>query len=124
MSRLPLQTIESAPEASRPFLEKALANNGFLPNLLASLANAPVALETYLTVAGINGRSGLTLAERETDLLRPITPPLHPGGASRAKWEEWPYHVVRQRPVVVLLRSASFDSANIVIRCRIQLSNS
>jgi uncharacterized peroxidase-related enzyme len=66
MSRLPLQTIESAPEASRPFLEKALVNNGFLPNLVASLANAPVALETYLTVAGINGRSGLTIAERET----------------------------------------------------------
>ena len=66
MSRLPLQTIESAPEASRPYLEKALANNGFLPNLVASLANAPTALETYLTVAGINGRSGLTLAERET----------------------------------------------------------
>ncbi|CAH2800086.1 MAG: Alkylhydroperoxidase AhpD core [uncultured Caballeronia sp.] len=65
MSRLPLQTIESAPEASRPYLEKALANNGFLPNLVASLANAPTALETYLTVAGINGRSGLTLAERE-----------------------------------------------------------
>jgi uncharacterized peroxidase-related enzyme len=66
MSRLPLQTIESAPEASRPYLEKALANNGFLPNLVASLANAPTALETYLTVAAINGRSGLTLAERET----------------------------------------------------------
>jgi AhpD family alkylhydroperoxidase len=66
MSRLPLQTIESAPEASRPYLEKALANNGFLPNLVASLANAPTALETYLTVAGINARSGLTLAERET----------------------------------------------------------
>src|SRR5471032_2168028 len=65
MSRLPLQTIESAPEASRPYLEQALANNGFLPNLVASLANAPTALETYLTVAGINGRSGLTLAERE-----------------------------------------------------------
>lgn len=66
MSRLPLHTLESAPEASRPYLEKALANNGFLPNLVASLANAPVALETYLTVAAINGRSGLTLAERET----------------------------------------------------------
>jgi uncharacterized peroxidase-related enzyme len=66
MSRLPLQTVESAPEASRPYLEKALANNGFLPNLVASLANAPTALETYLTVSGINARSGLTLAERET----------------------------------------------------------
>lgn len=66
MSRLPLHTLESAPEASRPYLERAQAANGFLPNLVASLANAPTALETYLTVAEINGRSGLTLAERET----------------------------------------------------------
>lgn len=66
MSRLPLQTVESAPEASRPWLERSLAANGFLPNLVASLANAPTALETYLTVAEINGRSGLSLAERET----------------------------------------------------------
>ena len=65
MSRLPLQTPETAPEASRPFLQKSLANNGFLPNLVASLANAPVALETYLTVGEINSRASLTLAERE-----------------------------------------------------------
>lgn len=65
MARLPLHTVESAPEASRPFLEKALAANGYLPNLVASLANAPTALEAYLTVGGINGRAGLTLAERE-----------------------------------------------------------
>ena len=65
MSRLPLQTPETAPEASRPFLERSLANNGFLPNLVAALANAPTALETYLTVGEINSRSSLTLAERE-----------------------------------------------------------
>lgn len=65
MNRLPLQTIDSAPEASRPFLQKSQAANGFLPNLVAALANAPVALETYLTVGEINSRSGLTLAERE-----------------------------------------------------------
>lgn len=65
MSRLPLLTIENAPEASRPFLERSQAANGFLPNLVASLANAPTALETYLTVGDINSRSGLTLAERE-----------------------------------------------------------
>ena len=64
MSRLQLHTVETAPEASRPYLQKALDNNGFLPNLVASLANAPVALETYLKVGEINGRSGLTLAER------------------------------------------------------------
>ncbi|HYS66634.1 MAG TPA: carboxymuconolactone decarboxylase family protein [Paraburkholderia sp.] len=66
MSRLPLLTPDSAPEASRPYLERSQAANGFLPNLVASLANAPTALETYLTVAEINSRSGLTLAERET----------------------------------------------------------
>src|SRR5450830_1599909 len=65
MSRLPLHTLESAPAASRPFVERAIAGNGFLPNLIGVLANAPVALETYLTVSGINARSSLTLAERE-----------------------------------------------------------
>jgi uncharacterized peroxidase-related enzyme len=65
MSRLPLHTVESAPEASRPFLERSQAANGFLPNLVASLANAPTALEAYLSVGEINARSGLTLAERE-----------------------------------------------------------
>lgn len=65
MARLTLQTVETAPEAAKPFLEAAQKNNGFLPNLLAVLANAPVALETYLTVGGINGRASLSLAERE-----------------------------------------------------------
>ncbi|MEK6346724.1 MAG: carboxymuconolactone decarboxylase family protein [Burkholderia sp.] len=65
MARLPLHTIDTAPEASRRHLEQSLAANGFLPNLVASLANAPTALETYLSVAAINGRSGLSLAERE-----------------------------------------------------------
>lgn len=65
MSRLPLHTVESAPEASRPFAKKALANNGFLPNLIAALANSPAALETYLTVGAINARSNLSLPERE-----------------------------------------------------------
>ncbi|MGQ4274437.1 carboxymuconolactone decarboxylase family protein [Terrihabitans sp. B22-R8] len=65
MSRLPLRTLDDAPEEARPLLAKAEAANGFLPNLLRVLANAPVALETYLTVGGINGRASLTLAERE-----------------------------------------------------------
>lgn len=65
MTRLTLQTEQSAPEDSRPFVEKVLANNGFLPNLIGVLANAPEALETYLTVSQINGRGALSLAERE-----------------------------------------------------------
>jgi uncharacterized peroxidase-related enzyme len=65
MARLTLHTLDTAPADSRSFVEKAIANNGFLPNLIGVLANAPVALETYLTVAAINGRASLTLAERE-----------------------------------------------------------
>jgi uncharacterized peroxidase-related enzyme len=65
MSRLPLLTAENAPAASRPYIDKSITNNGFLPNLVAVLANAPVALETYLTVSEINSRSSLSLVERE-----------------------------------------------------------
>jgi AhpD family alkylhydroperoxidase len=65
MSRLPLHTPETAPAAALPFIQRVIANNGYLPNLVAALANAPTALETYLTVTEINSRSSLTLAERE-----------------------------------------------------------
>lgn len=65
MSRLTLHTLDTAPADSRPYVEKAIANNGFLPNLIGVLANAPQALETYLTVSGINARASLSLAERE-----------------------------------------------------------
>lgn len=65
MSRLPLRTIDDAPAEAKDRLIAAEKNNGYLPNLLGVLANAPVALETYLTVGGINARSSLSLAERE-----------------------------------------------------------
>jgi uncharacterized peroxidase-related enzyme len=65
MSRIPYQTLETAPEASRPYVSLAIANNGFLPNLIAALANAPTAVEAYFKVSEINARSGLSLAERE-----------------------------------------------------------
>lgn len=65
MSRLPLRTIDDAPAEARDRLIAAEKNNGYLPNLLRVLANAPVALETYLTVGGINARASLSLAERE-----------------------------------------------------------
>ncbi|MDM0087194.1 MULTISPECIES: carboxymuconolactone decarboxylase family protein [unclassified Variovorax] len=65
MTRLTLHTEASAPEGSQAFVARAVANNGFLPNLIGILANAPSALETYLTVAQINARGSLTLAERE-----------------------------------------------------------
>jgi uncharacterized peroxidase-related enzyme len=65
MSRLPLRTIEDAPAEAKDRLAAAEKSNGFIPNLLRVLANAPVALETYQTVSGINARSSLSLQERE-----------------------------------------------------------
>jgi uncharacterized peroxidase-related enzyme len=65
MTRLPLPSTEDVAAEAQPALRAAEQANGFLPNLLRVLANAPTALEAYLTVSGINARSGLTLAERE-----------------------------------------------------------
>ncbi len=65
MSRVTLHTLESAPAEARPFLENAQKNSGFIPNLLAVLANAPAALETYVTVSALNGKASLGLPERE-----------------------------------------------------------
>lgn len=65
MTFLPLRSIEDAPDASKPLLSKAEQANGYLPNLLKVLANSPVALETYLTVSGINARASLDLPARE-----------------------------------------------------------
>ncbi|HXE20495.1 MAG TPA: carboxymuconolactone decarboxylase family protein [Castellaniella sp.] len=65
MSRLPIQSIESAPSAAQDRLRAAAQANGFLPNLLGVLANAPTALETYQTVSAINARNSLTATERE-----------------------------------------------------------
>ena len=65
MSRLAIQTADTAPEEAKDRVLAAQKNNGFLPNLIGVLANAPTALETYQVVGAINARTGLTAAERE-----------------------------------------------------------
>ena len=64
MSRFSLHNVETAPAQSAPFVERAIANNGYLPNLIAVLANAPEALEAYVTLGELNSR-GLSLPARE-----------------------------------------------------------
>jgi uncharacterized peroxidase-related enzyme len=65
MSRLTIHTPESAPADAQDRVSGALKANGFLPNLIGVLANAPTALETYQVVGAINGRTSLSPAERE-----------------------------------------------------------
>ena len=64
MSIFPIHTPESAPEAARPILEGAARAYGFVPNLLGALAEAPAALEAYVTLADILDKSSFTPTER------------------------------------------------------------
>ena len=65
MSTFQIHTIETAPAEAKEALQAVQNANGFIPNLIGVLANAPTALETYRTVGGINNRNSLTAIERE-----------------------------------------------------------
>lgn len=53
------------PGSGETFPGKCAEGLGFHSNLLAVLANAPAALETYITVSGLNAKAELSLADRE-----------------------------------------------------------
>ncbi|WP_416191423.1 carboxymuconolactone decarboxylase family protein [Neisseria sp. CCUG12390] len=65
MARLTVHTVETAPEAAKPRVEAALKNNGFIPNLIGVLANAPEALAFYQEVGKMNAANSLTAGEVE-----------------------------------------------------------
>lgn len=65
MTRFVLHTATSAPLEAQNRIETVLQNNGFIPNLIGVLANAPTALEMYQEVGKINARTSLTTAEIE-----------------------------------------------------------
>ncbi|MDP6707054.1 MAG: carboxymuconolactone decarboxylase family protein [Alphaproteobacteria bacterium] len=69
MPSFPIHTTETAPPPSRPRLQAAETRYGFLPNLLGGLAEAPAALDGYLTLAGILDTSTLSQAEKEVLFL-------------------------------------------------------
>lgn len=65
MSRLTIQTLDTVQDDAKERLANVKKNNGFIPNLIGVLANAPTALETYQVVGAINGRNSFSAAERE-----------------------------------------------------------
>lgn len=65
MTQFTLHNVDTAPEQSKELVQTVLNENGYIPNLIGLLANAPTALETYRTVSGINRRNSLTPTERE-----------------------------------------------------------
>lgn len=68
MTRLQLHTAATAPEAG-DLIRTAEKAFGFLPNLLATMAEAPALLEGYMTLAGIFDKADLSPTERQIILM-------------------------------------------------------
>ncbi|MGF6667673.1 carboxymuconolactone decarboxylase family protein [Pseudomonas monsensis] len=69
MSRINAISLDTATDATRPVLEGVKKKIGFLPNLFATLAQAPVALETYVQASAILGKTSLSAKEKEAVYL-------------------------------------------------------
>ena len=61
--------LETAPEKSRPLLEKIQKSFRFIPNLFGTFANSPVVLEGYLGLESVFDKGSLTATERQLILL-------------------------------------------------------
>lgn len=69
MADFPLHTRATAPFASKPFIEQAQSNLGYVPALVAQMAESPQLLEGYVSLSAIFGKSTLTPAEQQLVLL-------------------------------------------------------
>jgi hypothetical protein len=69
MQRLTLQTIESAPEESRSTLQALQQSLGFLPNVIATMANSPVLLNGFAGSFGSFHGGSFNESERQVVLL-------------------------------------------------------
>lgn len=62
-------TLETAPEASKPIMQAAKSKMGFVPNLMATMAEAPVMIESYLTMMALFDKTDLSETERQIILM-------------------------------------------------------
>ncbi len=69
MAEFPLHTPETATPEGREALDRAEKEFGFAPNLLRTLAEAPMAAQAYLDLGARLGRSTLTPGEQQVVLL-------------------------------------------------------
>lgn len=69
MTDFTIHTIETAPEASKPILKAAKKKFGMIPNLMATMAEAPVLVESYFTLMGLFNKTRLSETERQIILM-------------------------------------------------------
>jgi len=60
-----IHTVDSAPEGSRRLLQGLNDQIGFIPNLAATMAEAPALLEAFVTLQTIGHRTSLSPIERQ-----------------------------------------------------------
>jgi uncharacterized peroxidase-related enzyme len=60
-----IHTLQSVPEGSRPSLEELEARVGFIPNLAATIADSPTAMQGFSELQGALRQSQLSTVERE-----------------------------------------------------------
>lgn len=65
MSSFTVHTIQSAPEGSKPALQKLKDSVGLIPNLAAVMANAPALIEAFVAVRTAYQSGSLSAIERE-----------------------------------------------------------
>lgn len=69
MTNFNVHTIETAPANSKPILKDVNQAYGFIPNLMATIAESPAAVEAYATLAGVFDKSGFTPTEQQIILM-------------------------------------------------------
>lgn len=69
MSRFPIHTLDTAPDASKPFVDGAKKAFGLVPNLIGEFAESPAVIRGYLALSEAYKQSGLSPLEREVVLI-------------------------------------------------------
>ncbi len=69
MPNFDIKTIENAKPESAKMLAAAKQNFGFVPNLLGAFAEAPAALEGYITMMGIFSKTSFSETEQQVVLM-------------------------------------------------------
>lgn len=69
MTNFVTHDLNTAPDAAKPILQRALNDYGFLPNLYGAMAEAPAILEGYTTLSAIFGKAKLSETERQIILM-------------------------------------------------------
>lgn len=104
MAEFPLHTRATAPFAAKPILEEAARTIGYVPNLVAQMAEAPALLEGYATLAAIFRKTDFSPRERALILLAVSVEhdshyctPAHTVGARSSELDETTIAAVRER---------------------------